>query len=64
MDIPMKCPICGKRAFDASGFQEAPQPVEIALKCPRCGQLVRVPIVEAMRLPMSKGGGKPRSMTR
>jgi hypothetical protein len=55
MDIPMRCPNCGKRAFDTSGFHNTSQPVEISLKCPQCGRFVRVAIVQDMRLPMKKG---------
>lgn len=63
MDIPMKCPSCGKRAFDTSEFHEGERPVEITLKCPQCGQFVRVPIVAAMCLPIRKGDSKIRTMT-
>jgi uncharacterized Zn finger protein len=64
MDIPMKCPGCGKRAFDTSCFHDAEHPVEITLKCPQCGQFVRVPIDATMSLPMRKGGYKNPTVTR
>lgn len=56
MSIPMRCPNCGKRAFDASGFHKADEPVEISLKCPQCGRFVKVPIAQHMCLPKRKGG--------
>lgn len=64
MDVPMKCPNCGKRAFDTSGFHNTNHPVEISLKCPQCGQIVRVPIVQDMRLPINKGGKFNQSLNR
>ena len=62
MDFPMKCPNCGRRAFDTSGFHKTNQPVEISLKCPQCGRFVRVAIVQDMRLPMRKGGRNFQTM--
>lgn len=62
MDIPMRCPNCGKRAFDTSGFLKTNHPVEISLKCPQCGRIVRVPVVPDMRLPMKKGGKHNHTM--
>jgi len=64
MDIPMRCPKCGRRAFDTSGFQQTDHPVEITLKCPQCNRFVRVPIVAEMCLPMRKGGGTVRNLSR
>lgn len=62
MDIPMRCPNCGKRAFDTSGFHTPDRPVEISLKCPQCGRIVRVAIAQEMRLPVKKGGYHVQTM--
>ena len=62
MSIPMRCPNCGKRAFDASGFHKADEPVEISLKCPQCGRFVKVPIAQHMFLPKRKGGKRVHIM--
>ena len=64
MDIPMKCPLCGKRAFDTTGFYNTNQPVEISLKCPQCGRIVRVPIARDMCLPDRKGGNRVHPMNK
>lgn len=37
----MKCPNCGRRAFDISKLPK--EQVEITLKCPQCGKFVSVP---------------------
>lgn len=62
MSIPMRCPNCGKRAFDTSGFNRAEQPVVISLKCPHCNRIVRVPIAQHMCLPPRKGGNHVQSL--
>jgi hypothetical protein len=62
MDIPMRCPNCGRRAFDTSGFYTTNRPIEISLKCPQCGRIVRVAIVQDMSLPMRKGGSNIQTM--
>jgi endogenous inhibitor of DNA gyrase (YacG/DUF329 family) len=36
----MKCPKCGRRAFDISKLPN--ERVEIKLKCPQCGKFVSV----------------------
>jgi hypothetical protein len=64
MDIPMRCPNCGKRAFDTTGFYHTKQPVEISLKCPQCGRIVRVPIAKDMCLPDRKGGDRVHIMNK
>lgn len=58
MDIPMRCPRCGKRVFDTSAFHQTDSPVEITLKCPHCNQFVRVPLAPSMSLPGRKGGSR------
>lgn len=40
----MKCPNCGRRAFDISRLPK--EEVEITLKCPQCGKFVSVPCTE------------------
>lgn len=37
----MKCPNCGRRAFDISKLPK--EQVEVNLKCPQCGKFVLVP---------------------
>jgi hypothetical protein len=64
MDIPMRCPNCGKRAFDTTGFHQESQPIVIRLKCPQCRQFVDVPIVQDMRLPARKGGKSVQTMNK
>ena len=64
MDIPMRCPNCGKRACDTSSFHQVDHPVEITLKCPHCGRLVRIPIMADMILPTKKGGGIVKNISR
>ncbi len=56
MAISMKCPLCGKRAFDTSRLHNTKEPVEISLKCPHCRNIVSVPITERMCLPSRLGG--------
>ncbi len=62
MSIPMRCPNCGKRAFDTSGFNRADQPIVITLKCPHCGRFVDVQIMQHMCLPPRKGGNHVHSL--
>jgi DNA-directed RNA polymerase subunit RPC12/RpoP len=62
MDFPMRCPNCGKRAFDTSGFHQIDPPVEISLKCPQCGRFIRVPIAQHMCLPAKKGGDRVQTL--
>jgi len=62
MSIPMRCPTCGKRAFDTSGFHQGNQPIVITLKCPQCGRFVDVPIAQDMCLPPRKGGNHVQSL--
>lgn len=47
----MKCPNCGRRAFDISKLPK--EEVEVTLKCPQCGKFVSVPCTEEseMRYP-------------
>ena len=40
----MKCPNCGRRAFDISKLPK--EEVEVTLKCPQCGKFVSVPCNE------------------
>lgn len=40
----MKCPNCGRRAFDISKLPK--EEVEVTLKCPQCGKFVSVPCTE------------------
>jgi transcription elongation factor Elf1 len=37
----MKCPKCDRRAFDISRLPK--EDVEVELKCPHCGNIVKVP---------------------
>ncbi|PKL27823.1 MAG: hypothetical protein CVV46_09380 [Spirochaetae bacterium HGW-Spirochaetae-2] len=62
MDIPMRCPNCGRRAFDTTGFHNTTHPVEISLKCPQCNRVVRVPIVQGRSMPDRKGGNRVHIM--
>ncbi len=64
MDIAMQCPVCRKRAFDASRVGNAERPLEISLKCPHCRNIVRVPIAEHMRLPIKRGGVSRQHISR
>jgi hypothetical protein len=47
----MKCPKCGRRAFDISKLPK--EKIEVSLKCPQCKKLVTVPCIEecTMRVP-------------
>lgn len=47
----MKCPNCGRRAFDISRIPK--EEVEITLKCPQCGKFVSVPCNEKSELRVS-----------
>lgn len=46
MEFRMKCPECGKRAFDISGLPK--EQIEIELKCPNCHHFVRVACIAEM----------------
>ena len=48
----MKCPKCGKRAFDISGLPTVPLIVE--LKCPNCHNIVKIPSKGTSKLPNSR----------
>lgn len=39
----MKCPCCGRRAFDISRLPK--EQIEIELKCPNCHKLIKVACV-------------------
>jgi len=41
MDKKMKCPNCGRRAFDVSKLPK--EQIDVKLKCPQCKKLVTVP---------------------
>jgi transcription elongation factor Elf1 len=47
----MKCPNCGRRAFDISRLPK--EEVEVTLKCPQCGKFVSVPCNEKSELKVS-----------
>lgn len=47
----MKCPNCGRRAFDISRIPK--EEVEVTLKCPQCGKFVSVPCNEKSELRVS-----------
>jgi transcription elongation factor Elf1 len=47
----MKCPNCGRRAFDISNLPK--EEVEVTLKCPQCGKFVSVPCNEEMEIKAS-----------
>lgn len=51
MSKKMKCPNCGRRAFDISRLPI--EEVEIILKCPQCKKLVSVPCNEKSELKVS-----------
>jgi hypothetical protein len=40
----MKCPLCGRRAFDISKIPK--EKLEVELKCPHCKNVVIVPCTE------------------
>lgn len=44
--LTMKCPNCGKRAFDISCLP-AQQEACVSLKCPNCHQVVMIPCDQA-----------------
>jgi len=44
----MKCPKCGRRAFDISKLPM--EKVEVILKCPQCKKIVSVPCIEKSEL--------------
>lgn len=46
MNFRMKCPECGKRAFDISSLPR--EQIEIELKCPNCHHFVRVACIAEM----------------
>lgn len=48
----MKCPNCGRRAFDISRLPK--EEVEVTLKCPQCGKFVSVPCIEKSELKAAK----------
>ncbi len=48
----MKCPKCGKRAFDISKLPN--ELIEIEMKCPNCHQFVRIACVAEMVMKMKK----------
>ncbi len=47
----MKCPNCGRRAFDISRIPK--EEVEVTLKCPQCGKFVSIPCNEKSELRVS-----------
>jgi len=47
-DAKMKCPNCGKRAFDITAFPG--EDVVVKLKCPQCRNFVSVPCNETSEL--------------
>jgi len=47
----MKCPNCGRRAFDISNLPK--EEVEVNLKCPQCGKFVSIPCNEKSELKAS-----------
>ncbi len=54
--IRMKCPRCGKRAFDISGLPS--EQIEIELKCPNCHKIVSIPCIAGARLKTQQKGGE------
>lgn len=54
MKNKMRCPECGKRAFDISVLPK--ERIEIELKCPHCHRLVRVLCVAEMLMKIKKAG--------
>lgn len=51
----MKCPCCGKRAFDISKFPK--EQIEIELKCPNCHKFVKIPCIADSCIGVSKDIG-------
>lgn len=41
MKLKLKCPICGKRACDASALPE--EKIYLEMKCPNCRKIVVIP---------------------
>jgi ribosomal protein S27AE len=54
----MKCPNCGRRAFDISRLPN--EDVEVTLKCPQCGKFVSVPCNETSETENRKNLTRPR----
>ena len=55
MKEKMKCPMCGKRAFDIEPLPR--EQIEVELKCPNCRKFVRVSCVKESCLEDGKGHG-------
>ncbi len=53
MKQKMKCPMCGKRAFDIEPLPR--EQIEVELKCPNCRKFVRVSCVKESCLDDGKG---------
>ena len=53
MKRKMKCPMCGKRAFDIEPLPR--EQIEVELKCPNCRKFVRVSSVKETCLDDGKG---------
>ena len=49
--MKMKCPNCGRRAFDISRLPK--EEVEVTLKCPHCRKFVTVPCNEKSEIKAS-----------
>lgn len=47
----MKCPKCGRRAFDISKLPK--EEIEVTLKCPQCGNFASVPCNEKSEIKAS-----------
>ena len=56
MKLKMKCPRCGKRAFDISPLPR--ERVEVELKCPNCHKFVLVPCIKDSCMDEEKKGGE------
>ena len=52
----MKCPVCGKRAFDTSKLLEGNLNIEISLKCPNCKNIVSVELTSSNCLEPRRSG--------
>jgi len=55
----MKCPRCGKRAFDISTLPK--EQIEVELKCPNCHKFVLVPCNKASCMDYDEKGGETMS---
>ena len=55
MKLKMKCPRCGKRAFDISPLPK--EQVAVELKCPNCHKFVLVPCNRDSSMDEDKKGG-------